>query len=184
MKSFVNTILVPHLDKKKMELNLPPSQKSLWQIDVWSVHRSDEFRGWMRKNHSNIILDFVPGGCTGVHQPCDVGIQRPLKLSMRKSYHEDIVNELLSELGKGNTAPALKDTLGVIRDRSVRWMWNTYNTINNKELVKKVEFYFETKKKRLTSHRFSDLQAFEGCVVCQWNLSYTCLTSFEARDRL
>ena len=34
MKSFVNTVLVPHLDKKKMELNLPPSQKSLWQIDV------------------------------------------------------------------------------------------------------------------------------------------------------
>ena len=116
MKSFVNTALVPHLDKKKMELNLPPSQKSLWQIDMWSVHRSDEFRGWMRKNHPNIILDFVPGGCTGVHQPCDVGIQRPLKLSMRKSYHEDIVNEFLSELDKGNTTPALKDALGVIRD--------------------------------------------------------------------
>jgi hypothetical protein len=70
----------------------------------------------MRKNHSNIILDSVPGGCTGVHQPCDVGIQRPLKLSMRKLYHEDIVNEFLSELDKGNVAPALKDTLGVIRN--------------------------------------------------------------------
>lgn len=27
-------------------------------------------------------------------------------------------------------------------------------------------------------------QAFEGCVVRQWNLSYGCLTSFEARDAL
>jgi len=84
------------------------------------------------------MVDFVPGGCTGVHQPCDVGIQRPLKLSMRKSYHETIVNELLTKFDKGNTAPDLKDTLGVLCDCSVRWMWNAYKALSNKELVKKV----------------------------------------------
>jgi len=67
MKNFVNKILAPYFDKKKEELGLPQSQKSLWQIDVWLVHRSDEFRSWMRKTHPNIIIDFVPGGCTGVH---------------------------------------------------------------------------------------------------------------------
>jgi hypothetical protein len=72
MKDFVNGILAPYFDKKKAELNLPPSQKSLWTIDVWSVHRSKEFCGWMRTNHPIIILDFVPGGCTSVAQPCDV----------------------------------------------------------------------------------------------------------------
>jgi hypothetical protein len=81
MKDFVNRILAPYFDKKKAELNLPPSQKSLWTIDVWSVHRSKEFRGWMRTNHPIIILDFVPGGCTSIAQPCDVGIQRLFKLS-------------------------------------------------------------------------------------------------------
>lgn len=134
MKSFVNDILAPYFDKKKDELGLPPSQKSLWQIDVWLVHRSKEFRGWMGKNHPNIILDYVPGGCTSVHQPCDVGIQRPLKFSMRKSYHEDIVYELMSELNNGNTSPSLKEPLGVIGDQSVQWMWNVYNTVNNKVL--------------------------------------------------
>ncbi|KAF4615755.1 hypothetical protein D9613_012424 [Agrocybe pediades] len=163
MKSFVNRILAPYFERKKQELGLPASQKSLWQIDVWSVHRSEEFRGWMRKTHPNIVLDFVPGGCTGVHQPCDVGIQRPLKLSMRKSYHEDIVNELFSELSSGNTEPSLKDALSVVRNRSVRWMWNAYNVINNKSLVQK---------------------AFEKCVVREWDLSYSCLTGFKARDAL
>lgn len=134
MKSFVNDILAPYFDKKKDELGLPPSQKSLWQIDVWLVHRSKEFRGWMGKNHPNIILDYVPGGCTSVHQPCDVGIQRPLKFSMRKSYHEDIVYEIMSELNNGNTSPSLKEPLGVIGDQSVQWMWNVYNTVNNKVL--------------------------------------------------
>ncbi|KAF8800178.1 hypothetical protein BYT27DRAFT_7038673, partial [Phlegmacium glaucopus] len=66
MKSFVNNILAPYFDAKRVALHLPPTQKALWQIDVWSVHRSKEFRGWMSANHNNIILDFVPGGCTGL----------------------------------------------------------------------------------------------------------------------
>ncbi len=75
MCAFVNNILAPYFERTKRELLLPPQQNSLWQIDVWSVHRSKEFRRWMHTNHPNIIVDFVPGGCTGVHQPCDVGIQ-------------------------------------------------------------------------------------------------------------
>jgi hypothetical protein len=75
MRSFVDNILAPYFDNKKLKLHLPPCQKVLWQINVWSVHRSNEFRNWMKEYHPWIILDFVPGGCTGVHQPCDVGIQ-------------------------------------------------------------------------------------------------------------
>ena len=142
MRTFVNDILAPYLERRKAELLLPPHQKSLWQIDVWSVHRSKEFQGWMRTNHPKILVDFVPGGCTGVHQPCDVGVQRLLKLSMRKSYHEDIVNDFLSELDKGNSTPNLKDSLGAVRDRSVRWMWNAYQVLSNKELVSKVCLVF------------------------------------------
>jgi hypothetical protein len=74
MRAYINDIIAPYFDKKKVELSLPPTQKSLLQLDVWSVHRSKEFRDWMRTHHPTIILDYVPGGCTGVHQPCDVGI--------------------------------------------------------------------------------------------------------------
>ncbi|KIM34882.1 hypothetical protein M413DRAFT_44794, partial [Hebeloma cylindrosporum] len=66
MHSFVDNILSPYFAGKRTLLNLPPTQKALWQIDVWSVHRSEEFRGWMSTNHDDIILDFVPGGCTGL----------------------------------------------------------------------------------------------------------------------
>ena len=105
---------------------------------MWSVHRSEEFRGWMKTNHPNIILDFVPGGCTSVHQPCDVGIQRPLKLSIRRSYHEDIVAEFVSQLNYGSAILKIDDSIGLLRDRSVGWMWNAFLVLKNKELVKKV----------------------------------------------
>lgn len=56
MRTFVNDILAPYLERRKAELLLPPHQKSLWQIDVWSVHRSKEFRGWMRTTIPRSLL--------------------------------------------------------------------------------------------------------------------------------
>jgi hypothetical protein len=46
--------------KKKEKLNLPTSQCSIWMIDCWSVHKSEEFQGWMKQMHTNIIILFVP----------------------------------------------------------------------------------------------------------------------------
>jgi hypothetical protein len=138
MKLFVNDILAPYYDNKKKALGLPKDQKSLWQIDVWSVHRSKEFRNWIRSAHPTIIIDFVPGGCTGVHQPCDVGIQRPLKLSTKRSYHEDIVQEMLDQIDKKSEIFTIDDRIMILRNRSVRWLWNAYNSVNKKEIVQKV----------------------------------------------
>jgi hypothetical protein len=30
-------------------------------LDCWSVHKSAEFLGWMRENHPNLHLVFIPG---------------------------------------------------------------------------------------------------------------------------
>ncbi|PPR08056.1 hypothetical protein CVT24_010855 [Panaeolus cyanescens] len=60
MQQFVEKILVPYTTATKARLGLRDHQKSLWNIDIYSVHRSDDFRTYMRKTHTNIILDFVP----------------------------------------------------------------------------------------------------------------------------
>lgn len=95
----------------------------------------------MRVNHPNIILDYVPGGCTSIMQPCDVGIQRPFKLSVKRSYQEDVVSEMLNQLGNEEVSAVNIDTrLPVLRDQSTRWIWNAYKAISREELVKKVTY--------------------------------------------
>ncbi|RDX54269.1 hypothetical protein OH76DRAFT_1330810, partial [Lentinus brumalis] len=64
MKSYVRRILVPYFARQKERYPDRPDQKCIWQIDVWSVHRSDEFRTWMKITYIWIIVIFVPGGCT------------------------------------------------------------------------------------------------------------------------
>ena len=137
MQRFVNEILAPYLDAQKLCISRPQSQKSLWIIDVWSVHRSNEFIGWMRDNHPTILIDFVPGGCTGVGQPLDVGINRPFKQSIKVSYHADLVDDFFGQM-KENQNLAFDTHIGPLRDASVGWLWNAYQVIQKDELIRKV----------------------------------------------
>ncbi|KAJ6553233.1 hypothetical protein B0H19DRAFT_865606, partial [Mycena capillaripes] len=63
-QDLVTHIVAPYLEKTKERLGLPPSQKSLYALDLWVVHRSEEFKQWMAEHHPNIIITFIPGGAT------------------------------------------------------------------------------------------------------------------------
>ena len=56
------------------------------------------------------------------------------------SYHEDVVKEMLAQMDKNPDAVMIDMRLGVLWDRSAHWLWNAFQTVNNKQLlvVKKV----------------------------------------------
>ena len=143
MKSYVSNILSVYFNKKRTLLNRK-SQVCLWTIDCWSVHRSQEFRNWMQENYPWILIRYIPGGCTGIFQPCDVGIQRILKHVMKKTVLSHIVKETVAHLAN-NKDPGtilLAKAIGVLRSRSVEWLVNGYKAINKPEVIKKVRTSF------------------------------------------
>jgi hypothetical protein len=150
MLKLVDDIIAPYFERKKAELGLEQSQCSLWKIDCWSVQRSREFLEAMKKKHPTIIILFIPGGCTGIFQPLDVGIQRPLKQSMKRSSHKDVVDEASALLkpkeGETTVNPALlklDTTKPTLRNRCIGWMVDAFHAINNKELILKVRIFHE-----------------------------------------
>ena len=142
MQSYVTNILVPYFESHCKQLNLV-NQLCIWQIDCWSVHQSLEFRTWMRKHYPWIRIHYVPANCTGLFQPCDVGIQRILKLAIRRSALKDIVDSTMQQLNAGVQANEVvfEKKLPVVRNRSVKWLVNGYEAINNHEVVKKVSCF-------------------------------------------
>ena len=92
----------------------------------------------MLDTYPNILLRYVPAGCTGVFQPCDVGIQRILKHSMKRSYHRDVINDILLQLDEGKVTVEVTKALPKLRNMSVGWMWDAFENINKPEIVKKV----------------------------------------------
>ncbi|KAJ6558715.1 hypothetical protein B0H10DRAFT_1846509 [Mycena sp. CBHHK59/15] len=115
----------------------------------------------MKRHHPNIIVLFVPGGCTSVWQPLDISIQRLLKLSIKRSAHRDIVNEALGQIKAGKAAHEIRldTTVGTLRDRSVGWIVQVIHDVSDPATI---------------------TQAFEMCRVGPWNLSQASLTSPEA----
>lgn len=69
-----------------------------------------------------------------------------------------------------------------MRDRSVKWLWNAYHAVDNVSLVKKISLAHSQSDDFGLTHIHQ--QVFELCVVWQGNLSYECLTGFEARSAL
>ena len=96
-----------------------------------------------------IRIHYVPANCTGLFQPCDVGIQRVLKLAIRRSALQDIISDTVKQLDQGiePNMVTFEKRLPIVRDLSVKWLVNGYKAINNPDLVKKVTF-----KKKIFSH--------------------------------
>jgi len=136
MQSYVQDILVPYFEGHRKDSN----QVCIWQIDCWSVHWSAEFCDWMYKTYPWIRIHYVPANCTGLFQPCDVGIQRVLKLAIRHSVLQDIINDTTEQLGHGiePNMVTFEKRLPMVWNRSIRWLVNGYEAINNPELIKKV----------------------------------------------
>ncbi|KAH7903597.1 hypothetical protein BJ138DRAFT_1020371 [Hygrophoropsis aurantiaca] len=104
---------------------------------------------------------------TGLFQPCDVGIQRPLKHSLKCSAHGDVVQEVLEQLEKGipSSDVTIDTRLKTLRDRTVNWSWKAWNALN-----KRIPVIESCNSPKTTPGSF--------------DLSYESLTSREAREVL
>jgi hypothetical protein len=145
MRDYIDNILVPYFQKKKEELGLPPEQKSMFTMDCWSVHKSSEFRTWLRENHPNIKYHYVPACLTGKMQPCDLALQRILKLAVKRASHEDMAAETIDHLRAGGKPSqlVLSTSIPVLRNRTPRWLVEGYKAINKPEMVKKASTHTE-----------------------------------------
>ena len=139
MQSYVTNILAPYFESHRQRLGLP-DQLCIWQIDCWSVHQSLEFHSWMRKYYPWIRIHYVPANCTSLFQPCDIGVQQVLKLAIRWTALKNIVDDTMQQLRSGikPSNVVFEKRIAIVRNRSVDWLVNGYEAINNCELIRKV----------------------------------------------
>ncbi|KAF8319025.1 hypothetical protein DL93DRAFT_266203 [Clavulina sp. PMI_390] len=142
MKSYVVLILVPYFNGEKERLGRSPNQPCIWQIDVWPVHASDEFRTWMWNQYPWIIIFYVPAGCTGLFQPSDVGMQRILKQAISRKQTADLVEEVMQQLEREDPLPANKIKIDTrvrsLRNRSPGWLVAAHNACKDPKIVRAV----------------------------------------------
>lgn len=93
-------------------------------LDGWSVHRSQQFRTFMKTKYPHIHLAFLPPNCTSLAQPADTGLQRPLKSRLQAFFDAWATKQYLGA-HKAGISPAdfkLDVSMHKVKPLLVKWL--------------------------------------------------------------
>ena len=74
---YINTVLIPYRNRMILYGNLRGDQKMIYIMDLHYSHKDEAVLALLAAN--NIIPIFIPGGCTDLHQVCDLVVNKPYK---------------------------------------------------------------------------------------------------------
>jgi hypothetical protein len=102
-------------------------------LDAWAVHKSEEFRMYIRNQHPRIRLVFVPANCTSRLQVADVALQRPFKHGLTTRFNEWAAQEIRSKLVRGEaTALASSLSMGILKPLVLQWCVTSWSDLRER----------------------------------------------------
>jgi hypothetical protein len=87
MQQYIREVVVPYAERMQLKHTLQNKSHIVLVLDVWAVHKSEEFRRFLRTNFPYIHLVYVPANCTSQLQVADVMLQRPFKHGIRQHFN-------------------------------------------------------------------------------------------------
>jgi hypothetical protein len=116
--------------------NYNNSDKKIHLIwDIFAAHRDESVRACAEKN--NIILYFIPAGCTDALQPLDIKVFGALKAKARKLWNENYIFNPEEKPSKATAVGVLLQTWESITYEVIKSGWLLYlqeNTTSNAEI--------------------------------------------------
>lgn len=131
MKDFVEKILVPYFLKiidATGRNSAKDHPKAIWLIDCWAVHKSKEFRSFLKKEYPWILLLFIPPSCTSKAQPQDVSLQKPLKAYFVESFDIWATTEIQKQISSGLKPQECKLNLSLtnLKPLVCKWIYDSF----------------------------------------------------------
>lgn len=112
MRHLFEKIIGPHIEAVKEELELSPLQRSIVLLDVWKHHYSAEFKAFMSEKFPHILIVYIPPGCTGEAQVCDLVVNKKMKELATTSTSNEIARCVADQLSQrsrtGDTTAPIK----------------------------------------------------------------------------
>ena len=132
MQQYVREVIVPYSEQRIAEHNLPADSHICLVLDVWSVHKSEEFRMFLRTHFPRIHLVYVPPNCTSQLQVADVILQRPFKHGLRRRFSEwagEIIREQIEDGDVFGLTPYLK--MSSIKPLILQWCIDSWSKMKD-----------------------------------------------------
>jgi len=137
MQQYVSEIIMPYAEACIRKHRLHADAHVILVLDVWSVHKSEEFRLFLRTHHPRIHLVFVPANCTSKLQVADVALQRPFKHAITRRFNEWAVRQIQEQIHADNViglAALLK--MSIIKPLALQWCIDSWTVLKERrELI-------------------------------------------------
>ena len=139
MKDYIKKIIDPWVRTMGKALRCKTPPHAVLILDCWSVHTGEAFRTWLKETHPHYHLVYVPAGCTGIAQPADVILQRPLKAGIVHAYSYWMATEIHHLIKAGAAPSELKVETGMakLKPLLVEWVWASWRDLKDKTALMK-----------------------------------------------
>lgn len=142
MQQYISEVLIPYAERMMLAHNLPVDSHIVLVLDVWAVHKSEEFRLFLRTKYPHIHLVFVPPNCTSQLQVADVLLQRPFKHGIRQRFNAWAAATLKQQIDDNDIiglTPFLK--MGLIKPLILEWMLGSWSKLKEGRAFIKVGWH-------------------------------------------
>jgi hypothetical protein len=137
MQQYITEILMPYAETCIRKHRLHADAHIILVLDVWSVHKSEQFRMFLRTQHPRVHLVFVPANCTSKLQVADVSLQRPFKHSITQRFNEWAARQIQEQIASSNVvglAELLK--MGTLKPLALQWCVESWSVLKERrELI-------------------------------------------------
>lgn len=134
MKEYVEQVILPYSETCIERYKLDADACIILVLDVWSVHKSEEFRLFLRTKHPRIHLVYIPPNCTSKLQVADVVLQRPFKHAITQRFNQwagtNIAEQIADEKIVGLGA-ALK--MSNIKPLALQWCIESWKALKERK---------------------------------------------------
>lgn len=128
MKRYLEKVIVPFLERKRVELKLPPTHPALAIFDCFRGQTTSDFYRLLETYSINYVI--VPANCTDKLQPIDVSVNKPLKDELKKGFHSWYAKQLQEQLKSVPLMNVKVDVnAAIIKSNSLNWFIHAWQSI-------------------------------------------------------
>ena len=134
MQQYIMEVLIPYSERCITQYKLRSDSKIILVLDVWSVHKSEEFRKFLRTHFPRIHLVFVPANCTSKLQVADVMLQRPFKAGIARLFNQWAAQQIRHQISN-DLIIGLQDFLkmNILKPLIVEWCLDSWTQLKEKK---------------------------------------------------